>query len=222
MDQLTPRRDLHAHVLVRRRVSSNEFLLHDADFRFAAQNERMRVDRNGSVLSLLLITLPVANSDQSSVVFLAKLLEGRLRTTDTPGLLADGRVAVLLPDTPAEGAWKVASDISEIYSPGPSRPECDVRVYPACGRQQEFDKLDNGTLPETVKEGRGSVENGSGDFFFAQSMPAWKRVVDICGSLTGLVFSVPILAVAAVGIRLSSGGADFLQAEARRTCRAKV
>src|SRR4051812_36779479 len=123
-------RNLHARVLVRRNAPQPDFFLSDREFRFAADCERMRVDRNGSVLSLLLIRLAQTKSGDKDVGFLARVLEGRLRLTDTPGVLDDGRVAVLLPDTNAEGAWKVATDISEVYPPGPERPECDVLVYP--------------------------------------------------------------------------------------------
>ena len=40
----------------------------------------------------------------ADVAFLARVLEGRLRVTDTPGQLDDGRIAVLLPDTAPAGA----------------------------------------------------------------------------------------------------------------------
>jgi len=219
MDQLKQLRNLHAHVSMRRRDTDRNFLLNDEEFRFVAGCERMRVDRNGSVLSLLLITLPEPHADQLGadqlgIEFLAKLLEGRLRTTDTPGQLADGRVAVLLPDTSSEGAWKVATDISEVFSPGPSRPECDVRVYPTSGRQQGFDQLNQEEdSPETLEKDSESAPVEADDFFFAQSLPAWKRAVDICGSLSGLAIAAPFLLAAAIGIKVSSRGPVFFTQE---------
>src|SRR5262245_55413114 len=123
-------RKLHARIFARRHAPESDFLLPHADFRFAADCERMRVDRNGSVLSLLFVRLPRHKSAAADIAFLARVLEGRLRVADTPGLLDDGRIAILLPDTPEEGAWKVAADISEVYPPGPERPECDVLSYP--------------------------------------------------------------------------------------------
>src|SRR5215213_4865355 len=137
MNQDTKPRKLHARVLARRHAPKHDFLLSDHDFRFAADCERMRVDRNGSVLSLLLIRLARSKGGIADVALLARVLEGRLRVTDTPGLLDDGRIAVLLPDTPAEGAWKVATDVSEVYPPGPDRPECEVLVYPPFRRIRE-------------------------------------------------------------------------------------
>lgn len=106
--------------------NSNRLLLPEEELRFAAECERMRVDRNGSILSILFITL----SEEGDLALMERVLEGRLRLTDTPGMLNDGRIVLLLPDTPEEGAWKVAADISEVYPPGPHRPQCDVIVYP--------------------------------------------------------------------------------------------
>ena len=79
MTQDTQVRRLHARVLTKRTTPG--ILLNDDDFRFAADCERMRVDRNGSTLSLLLIRLPSAHATPRDVAFMARLLEGRLRVT---------------------------------------------------------------------------------------------------------------------------------------------
>lgn len=208
-------RKLHTTVLKRRRKSSDEFLLDDEDFRFAAECERMRVDRNGSVLSLLLVRLHEPSYD--NVAFFARVLEGRIRVTDTPGLLEDGRVAVLLPDTSAEGAWKVATDISEVFPPGPGRPECEVLVYPDQGRSRDADddrepegKSHRKSARETAKS---NAKDDAGEFFFAQGHPVWKRALDVAGGTVGLVASLPILAVAAAAVKLTSQGPAFFRQE---------
>ncbi|MEM6331324.1 MAG: sugar transferase [Planctomycetota bacterium] len=87
-------------------------LLDASQFEHAATCERMRVDRNGSVLAMLLIQLPDGAKHSEQAEHLATLLDSRLRLTDTAGLLRDGRFGVLLPDTPFDGAWKVAQDIN--------------------------------------------------------------------------------------------------------------
>src|SRR5262245_28800158 len=48
-------RKLHARVFARRHAPQSDFLVSSREFRFAAQCERMRVDRNGSMVSLLFI-----------------------------------------------------------------------------------------------------------------------------------------------------------------------
>lgn len=210
-----PRR-FHARVLARRRTARHDVFLSDADFRFAADCERMRVDRNGSVLSLLLIRLPAKHSSDSDIGLLARVLEGRLRVTDTPGLLNDGRIAVLLPDTPAEGAWKVAADVSEVYPPGPERPECDVLVYLPHQRP-------GGGLEGVGLEASGGASSGEllaapdppqpSEFFFAKPIATWKRGVDVVGAVLGLVISAPIIALAAAAIKLDTPGPAFFVQE---------
>ncbi len=217
-------RKLHSSVLARRKSTHGDFLLNNEDFRFAADCERMRVDRNGSVLSLLLVRLKYQNPDDLS--FFARILEGRIRITDTPGLLDDGRVAVLLPDTKATGAWKVAEDVSEVYPPGPGRPECDVLEYPNADRTRGHDADDSfesedgfGSSEDASDEPTGDVETTrpadkpapTNEFFFARKMPLWKRALDVVGGTIGLVASLPILAVAAVAVKASSHGPAFFK-----------
>jgi len=225
-------RKFHSSVLRwRRRASSSqqelENFLNEQDFRFAADCERMRVDRNGSMLSLLLVRLHQTRTDD--VAFFARVLEGRLRITDTPGLLKDGRIAILLPDTPAEGAWKVAADISEVYPPGPERPECEVLVYPEHGKSRAADPAANRESSdddadensdtdhhqgepnqEVAAAAKGSnIASGSNELFFARSHSAWKRVLDVVGGSVGLMASLPILIVAAVAVKATSRGPAF-------------
>jgi lipopolysaccharide/colanic/teichoic acid biosynthesis glycosyltransferase len=212
MTQETQKRKLHARVLLRRKVRHDDFFLSDRDFRFAADCERMRVDRNGSVLSLLLVKLPRHKSEAADVGLLARVLEGRLRTTDTPGLLRDGRIGVLLPDTAPEGAWKVATDISEVYPAGPDRPECEVLVYPPhrrAGHRVEPREGVEEVASESVAAPVDNVERATSEFFFAKPMPRWKRALDVAGAALGLVASAPIMLTAAAAIKLTSPGPAF-------------
>ena len=211
MNQDTKPRKRHARVLARRHATKHDVLLSDADFRFAADCERMRVDRNGSVLSLLLLRLPAMKSTGADVAFLARLLEGRLRITDTPGQLDDGRVGVLLPDTSAEGAWKVATDISEVYPPGPERPECDVLVYPPHRRLREPVSQEEDAEP--VATPNESAELESSEFFFSKGLRTWKRAIDLTGASIGLIVTAPIVLAAAAAIKASSPGPAFFVQE---------
>lgn len=211
MPQDTAVRRLHARVLARRSAPAPSFLLNDDEFRFAADCERMRVDRNGSVLSLLLIRLPRGHAATTDVTFMARLLEGRLRLTDTPGELSDGRIAVLLPDTPSEGAWKVATDLSEVYPPGPTRPECDVLVYPPHRKLRDDDSIrDEASDAATeLAADEESIEAPNSEFFFAQGTPCWKRAIDILGAMVGLVIAAPVVLTAAAAIKATSRGPAF-------------
>lgn len=212
---MTAVRKLRARVKAWSSRSRHCSFLDNEEFRFAAECERMRVDRNGSVLSLLLIKLPAKHARNSDLGFLARLLEGRLRVTDTPGVLSDGRVGVLLPDTPAAGAWKVAEDVSEAYPAGPERPECEVITYPDSG-------VPRGWAPDAETETGGSETVGAphddpgpqpSDFFFARPLPPWKRALDIAGATVGLAASLPIIAAAGAAIKLTSPGPIFYTQE---------
>ena len=197
--------------LVRRRLNEDQdaYFLNDAEFRLAADCERMRVDRNGSVLSLLLIRLAPKHSTDKDLALLARTLEGRLRITDTSGVLADGRIGVLLPDTPTEGAWKVATDISEVYPPGPGRPECEVLVYPY--GDWLLDQTESEQEAEEQPSAGTSSPVGDGNSFFHRSSPAWKRAIDILGSTFGLALAAPLIGGAALGVKLSSPGPVFFK-----------
>lgn len=171
----------------------------------------MRVDRNGSVLSLLLIRLPRQHG-APDVDFMARILEGRLRITDTPGHLNDGRIAVLLPDTTAEGAWKVATDVSEVYPPGPSRPECDVLIYPPADHHGRVGEKKVGVEGEAADELIAPEQQHTprtSEFFFSTAMPLWKRAIDVVGGGAGLMLACPVIVAAATAIKLTSRGPVF-------------
>lgn len=93
-------------LLARRGTSASQLLLGPEEFQHAAMCERMRVDRNGSMLSVLMIELSPRRSSTAEQDCLAKHLQSRLRLTDTAGRLPDGRFGVLLPDTPESGAGR--------------------------------------------------------------------------------------------------------------------
>ncbi|MCA9260029.1 MAG: sugar transferase [Planctomycetales bacterium] len=206
MSQHAPRRRIHALFFGRRRKSPHHFFLNDEDFHFAAECERMRVDRNGSVLSLLLIRLSDATPGSAEINRFAELLAQRLRVTDTPGVVRDGRIGILLPDTGEEGAWKLATDLSEVYPPGPGRPECEVIVYPDKIRPRE---------PRSNREGgqSGSERLTEGGFYFYHRTPVWKRLLDIVGASIGLAISSPFLLAGMAAIRLTSRGPVFFTQE---------
>ena len=217
MSQDAKFRTFHTRVLARR-VQSDEYLLSEKEFRFAADCERMRVDRNGSTLSLLIITLPKTKRDPADAGLLARVLEGRLRVTDSAGLLNDHQLGILLPDTSAAGAWKVASDVSEVFPPGPERPQCDVFIYPPKRRKKDHkehkehhdhDGDGEHSSPKHVE----NVDPPSSEEFFAKKLPWWKRTFDVGGAAFGLLASAPVILTAAAAIKASSRGPVFFAQE---------
>jgi lipopolysaccharide/colanic/teichoic acid biosynthesis glycosyltransferase len=167
----------------------------------------MRVDRNGSPLAVLLIELPADRATTRDFDFLGRMLLRRLRITDTIGFLSDRRVAVLLPDTPKAGAWKVASDVCSVYPVGHDRPNCEVFVYP------DEDSAWRDGVPRREQE---PVENGEPtavDQLLVDPTPGWKRTIDVLGAMVGLLVSSPVFLLLAAAIKITSRGPVFYSQE---------
>ncbi|HEX5270896.1 MAG TPA: sugar transferase, partial [Gemmataceae bacterium] len=69
--------------------------------------------------------------------------------------------------------------------------------------------------PPPVSDGGGGAEPPAEkgvaalEAVFVRPMPRWKRAIDVLGSAVGLVLLLPVLAAAAVAVRLSSPGPIF-------------
>lgn len=197
--------------LASRRSKPRNYLYSEEQFQRAALCERMRVDRNGSVLSILAIDLPPDHRSEKDVERLAKLLAGRLRMTDTPGHLSRTKIGVLLPDTDQSGAWKVAADICDHYEVGRGRPSCEVFVYPT-HRGDDVDVLDREGAPSRPSP-LGSGPALRGEIFFVKNISLAKRCFDIFGASLGLILACPVILVAALAIKLTSPGPVFYRQE---------
>jgi lipopolysaccharide/colanic/teichoic acid biosynthesis glycosyltransferase len=166
-------------------------LIDEAQFRAALARERMRTDRNSSPLAVLIIDLPPSRTASSHIDFLLRVLEERLRTTDTLGVVAQASIGVLLPDTTKSGAWKVASDVCAVYPVGHDRPNCEVYVYPD---------------DRAAWNGAGSETADHIDSLLISPMSPVKRLLDILGAVIGLTISAPLIVLIAAAIKLTSRG----------------
>jgi lipopolysaccharide/colanic/teichoic acid biosynthesis glycosyltransferase len=188
--------------VARRKTPSYGSLLTVEDFRRQAARERVRADRNSLPFSILAIELPGDRSTHRDFIFLARVLDRRLRITDTSGFLEDGRVAVLLPETPKAGAWKVASDICDLYPVGRERPSCEVYIYPDESGPQADERQERGVhVPSDVTDQLGSL--------FLHPTPMIKRAVDVLGATFGLLIVAPFILLVGIVIKISSPGPVF-------------
>jgi len=176
--------------------------------------ERMRADRNGSVLSMLTITLaiePAPEYDASlehELKALACVLQERLRTTDESGLLSARQVGVVLPDTPAVGASKVADDLTSICAARGLCITCSLYIYPHDDFSPRDAGLDDAADTGVVAGGRTSQSAHAQPLqpLLAQPLPAWKRAADVVGASLAIVFLLPVMTVIAVAVKWSSPG----------------
>jgi lipopolysaccharide/colanic/teichoic acid biosynthesis glycosyltransferase len=148
----------------------------------------MRCDRGHSNFSRLTLTLS-PRSDQAEVSALAHVLSGRIRATDDAGFIEPRCLGILLPETPAAGARKLAEDIRDLLPAEIHHLKCDVYTYPSDDEPHE--PPTNGSL----------ARNGS----MAGNLVV-PRVIDIMGAAVGLVLVSPILLLAALAIKLTSPG----------------
>jgi lipopolysaccharide/colanic/teichoic acid biosynthesis glycosyltransferase len=174
-------------------------LLSPKQMRKILARERARADRTGDRFAVVTFA---QNTREPSAGFwerLVKLLEERLRCTDEVGWLEDGQLCMVLAGSGAEGARKVVSDITQALGEV-SALCCTICVYPADGSPHEHGHQTNGKVAR---------ETASVEPLFVQSLPLWKRALDVTGALVGLVLLAPLFAVVAVAIKLTSRGPVF-------------
>ncbi|MGD9644900.1 MAG: sugar transferase [Pirellulales bacterium] len=197
-------------------LAALEYLNDQPRFETLLARERMRADRSGATFSVVIISLRTSAGHRLDLAHLARVLRDRLRFTDEAGHLGEERVGLFLPDTPTGGAWKVAEDVTELYGMDGAPLECDVYSYsgePRSGRGPDFGNGDGDLEPV----GDRLADDAEPDPVPARNLeallivplPAWKRVLDIVGAVTGLVLAAPLFAVLALLIKLNSPGSVF-------------
>ena len=208
-------------------------------FRASIIRERQRVDRNKHTVSLLLFTIGKENADGVMAQQLAHLLAGRIRSTDEAGWFDNKRIGIILPDTCADGAYKLANEICKAFNPEASVPKYAVHTYPpnwssdGNGHPDQFEIVDlprrrkaitspspflpakhsqdanfilaTSSFTSDVTGGCRAVPQAI-EPFFLQPLPIWKRIVDVLGSLFGLIVLSPILLLVAMVIKVRYGG----------------
>jgi hypothetical protein len=103
----------------------------------AIARESARVDRKGGIscLTLVLFRIPAAPSRgrgrrSLSAVRLAKTILQRIRITDDLGWFDEEHLGLLLPDTAAAGAWRLAQAVCDAVNKRAERPLCTMYTYP--------------------------------------------------------------------------------------------
>lgn len=123
-------------------------------FHIILEREQDRVDRNGHQFSMIVFEVSEPEVDSAQVRHLADILTNRIRSTDEAGWFDAHRIAVVLPETSAVGAWRLADDVCQAIAAKATAPECAVYTYP----------------PEWFSNGKGH----SAQLHFADLSPEWK------------------------------------------------
>jgi lipopolysaccharide/colanic/teichoic acid biosynthesis glycosyltransferase len=193
-------------------------LLSVRQFRHVLNRERARSDRSGDRFCLLAFSSRVSEAWPELRAQLCAVLQRRLRSTDELGWLDSGRIGAVLPGTPPRGAWKLAEDVCQALESLP-KPLCQVYCYPS-----DSEQLDEAAAQRQSQEKR-SVEDDHRpiqplELLFAQSLPLWKRTIDVVGAGVGLLVFSPVFLVVAAAIKFTSPGpVIFRQLRSGRGCR---
>lgn len=193
--------------------------------------ERLRADREGSSFGLVILLIRDLDDVRRQTVALAKILHRRLRQTDEKGHLGCGRIGIVLPATDEEGAQLVMDDLLRLAAKARLPLDGEYFVYPERpGGGMRFDsEHDSGRgrrsselaknegkspSPKAVAVDRRSRTKFSAERSFpiglvAKPYPMWKRSLDMLGASFGLLLASPIIAAAAVMIRITSPGPVF-------------
>jgi lipopolysaccharide/colanic/teichoic acid biosynthesis glycosyltransferase len=173
---------------------------------FFLERARFQANRNEAPFCLLALTIDAQDCGGKAVHILAGILHERLRITDDKGYLDDGRIGVILPDTPESGAHFVAHEICERYRSAGGSISYEVFVYPS-----DFDLDGNPIFDEEETLVDKSVASSQTNVLpmqtlFAAKLPFWKRAFDVVGALCLIVVFSPVFLMAAVLVKLSSPG----------------
>lgn len=93
------------------------------------KRERARADRYSHEFSLAFFYLENMDSSDDTLRRLSHIIARRVRYTDQVGWLDRCSFTVLLPDTPAHDARKLAHEISNAIAETDSPPACRVYTY---------------------------------------------------------------------------------------------
>jgi lipopolysaccharide/colanic/teichoic acid biosynthesis glycosyltransferase len=169
-------------------------------FQALLRHERSRSDRDGSKFSLAVFDISGMSSNGKGIRRAGRHIQEKMRSIDELGWLDEQRLGVLLPVTGVEGGKKFATRVGE------SMP-CTVFTYPT----------------HWLSGSNGDSGNGSGHTnkllfedvlgrVFCHRVPAWKRCMDILGSLVAIVLSSPVFIIVSLYIKtVSRGRVLFMQ-----------
>lgn len=192
-----------------KRPKLRQRLLDSDDLQEIIDKERSRCDRNGSQFCLVKLELRDTEQTAHQLAEIEKVLHHRLRKTDEVGMILPAVFGIVLMDTPAWGAWKVVDDLIELLPLSVDPPHCSVYCYPsdphADSQRRNFSQDQSVSVPERKAQ---PLER-----LLCQSMPAWKRGMDILGAGLGLLILFPVFVAVSVLVKFTSPGPIFFRQE---------
>jgi lipopolysaccharide/colanic/teichoic acid biosynthesis glycosyltransferase len=199
--------------------------------KFAAilNRERDRSDRTGQEFSLVVFETGSGSRKSEAVRNLVSNLKKRIRSIDEIGRIEDDRIAVALPHTPSDDAWKFVANVRRALGGSAPGPDCTVYVYPS----RWITRTDGVSSPPTdarttpsqpdipfPKTGEPGFEAKTCshpleevESQFLCRIPFGKRAADIVGSLLAMILLSPLALLVALLIKTVSPGPIFFRQE---------
>lgn len=171
-------------------------------FHHSLKRERARADQMGRDLALVVFTPRERRRADKTNARLARILRRRRNPVEEAGWFDDERIAVLLPESSAGDAWRLADDVCLGFPSHALPPLCEVFVYPD-------HSADGGGSCSERERGNESRQARPMADLFVQPILFWKRLLDVFGAAVGLVLLAPLLLPLAILIKLESRGPVF-------------
>jgi lipopolysaccharide/colanic/teichoic acid biosynthesis glycosyltransferase len=200
--------------------------------------ERIRCDRHAQNFGLIVTQLFCKSADyKKRLKQFSEVLHERLRIIDERGMLDGGHVAILLPMTDYAGTRHVLASITNLAAERGIFFRAKIVQYPiaplpqstndlGCNDQDNDPQSPNGnyvTLLDDAIAGQTnlgfanipvscqSVSVGNAFDYVTKKYPIWKRAFDVTAASAGIMATVPVIAIAAIAIRLTSEGPVFFK-----------
>lgn len=176
------------------------------DFKALVRYERLRSDRNGSIFSVAVFGAEFSNIDFNNTIL--PILSRLSRSIDCIGMVDNEQLAVLLPDTEKTGADTFGNKVlAELKTIDDIQMTFCTYSYPENWLSLNEDVVQSGTIDTSpyasIKE---TVE-----LMFVDMEPAWKRLLDVVGSIAMLITGAPIFLLLSIYIKLISPGPVFFK-----------
>lgn len=186
-----------------RQAHSSKVVINDSPtFRALIHMEKCRVDRGGKEFSLVLFELrheEGREGEERDSACVIDAIIANLRAVDEIGSLDERRLGVILPSTTMEGGALFARRIAAACG----REDLPHEVYTYPRRWLPIVR-EGDSAPPRDADARGKRIRRADAFCVRE--PAWKRALDIFGSLCGLALLWPVFLVVAAYIKIVSPG----------------
>ncbi|HEX4148428.1 MAG TPA: hypothetical protein VHY20_05550, partial [Pirellulales bacterium] len=189
-----------------RPADDKQQLLSSQAFQAEVARERLRCDRSTIGFSLLTIE-PEQRMAPAALPAIVDVVSKGIRETDTAGWLSRRKIGIILPYTPADGAWILANKLTGELAESGVSADCNVYVYPSQDLPEDEQRRQPAATRIMLNEADSSTQPM--EMLFVQRISASKRLVDILGAGVLLLAASPVMLLAALGIKLTSRGPIF-------------